>query len=236
MAEWRIGRGWSEAELQEHLAEAKRLPRNFSNAPEEMTIEHGWHQYYSEAIVAQGKPGAPSEDGPFKRGCQVVERYAFSDPDIVIGHFEPDVPLMGRPMLLEMRALRVLHYLGGVVVSATRSEEADDQSIFGFRYDTLEGHIERGIEWFLLTKEHESGAIRFRIEAAWQSGQFPNWWSRLGFSWLGPSYQKKWHRRAHVLLATLIREPALEAGMPSERRLVHSDLEIEFKRRRARYA
>ena len=24
--------------------------------------------------------------------------------------------------------------------------------VFGFRYDTLEGHIERGVEWFLLTK------------------------------------------------------------------------------------
>ena len=28
-----------------------------------------------------------------------------------------------------------------------------------FRYDTLEGHIERGYEWFLLTKDHATGGI-----------------------------------------------------------------------------
>jgi uncharacterized protein (UPF0548 family) len=235
MAEWRIGRGWTEAELQERLAGLAALPRNFTAAPEQMTVEHGWHQYYSEAVIARSRPGAPAEEGPFARGQIAVAHYAFSDPTIVTGHFDPDGPLLGRTMLLEMRALRVLHYLGGVVVGATRSEEVEGRSVFGFRYDTLEGHIEQGIERFLLTKEHNTGDIRFRIEAAWRPGQFPNVWSRLGFHWLGPYYQRRWHRRAHVLMAQLVRDPDLGPPEPEAGRLVHTDLDFEFKRMKAHH-
>jgi hypothetical protein len=162
--------------------------------------------------------------------CHGYYRLMFSDPGIIIAHFEPDVPLLGRPMLLEIRALRLMHYLGGGVVGATRSEQDAERTIFGFRYDTLEGHIERGVEWFLLTKLHATGEIRFRIEAAWRPGQFPNWWSRVGFNWIGPMYQKVWHRRAHALLATLVRDPDPAPDAPTSGRLVHTDLEFEFKR------
>lgn len=233
MAEWRIGRGWSEAELGMRLQRLRSTRRNFDDPDEKLSLAHGWHEYYSEALVAREAPGPPVEGGSFARGRVAVANYAFSDPRIVIGHFEPDVPLLGRPMLLEMRAMRVLHYLSGVIVSKVRSEEEEDRTVFGFRYDTLEGHIERGIEWFLLTKDRATGEIRFRIEAAWLPGDFPNWWSRLGFSLLGPRYQRQWHHRAHHLLRSLMANPEMEAGPPRDGRLVHIDEEIVFKRLRA---
>ena len=64
------------------------------------------------------------------------------------------------------------------------------------RYDTLVGHIERGIEWFTLTRSAD-GNLHFRIEAHWQRGELPNWWSRLGFALLARRYQRMWHRQAH---------------------------------------
>lgn len=233
MAEWRIGRGWPESELEERLEAARSLPRNYSDPPDQMTLENGWHHYYSEAIVARERPGAPPPEGPFERGRIVVANYEFSDPRIVIAHFAPDEPLLGRYMLLEMRAFRVLHFLSGVVVGAVRSEEAGGKTIFGFRYDTLEGHIEAGTEWFLLTKEHATGEIRLRIEASWRPGQFPNWWSRLGFSLTGPRYQKIWHRRAHGIAARLMHDPTLRPPEPEDGRLVHTTPEVIFKRTKA---
>ncbi len=233
MTEWRIGRGWTDAELEARLAELPDRPRNFSDPIEALTLERGWHRYFSEAVVARERAGPPEADGPFERGCTAVAGYAFSDPRIVIAHFDPATPLLGRLMLLELRALRVLHYLGAVVVGATRSEERDGQTAFGYRYDTLEGHIETGVEWFTLTKNHATGEVRFRIEAAWRPGPFPNWWSRVGFSWLGPSYQKKWHRRAHVFLARLMRVPAPEPPTSGDGRLAHTDPEVTFRRFRA---
>lgn len=235
MADWRIGRGWKEAELEARLEDLKSLGLNFSDSFDAMTRDRGWHQYYSEAVVGRERPGRPEEEGPFGRGRIAIASYAFSDPTIVIGHFDPGVPLLGRHMLLEMRALRLLHYLAGVRVGAVRDEEEEGRSVFGFRYDTLEGHIEQGAEWFLLTKDHETGELRFRIEAAWRPGQFPNWWSRVGFSWLGPRYQRRWHYRAHALLAKLIRDPAVRPPEPDEGRLVHADPAVVFKRSEARH-
>ena len=233
MAEWRIGRGWTEAELEEHLDRAQTLGRNFTDPPEALTRARGWRHYFSESVVAREPPGPPS--GAFTRGRVAVAAYAFSDPRIVIGHFDPDVPLLGRVMLLEMRALRVLHYLGGVVVGAVRDEAVRDETgaeetVFGYRYDTLEGHIECGAEWFTLTKAQRTGALRFRIAAAWRPGQFPNGWSRLGFAYLGPRYQRLWHHRAHALLARLVRDPAVSEPEAGAGRLVHADPAVVFKR------
>lgn len=230
MADWRIGRGWSEEELEARLADLARRELNFSDPIEQMTPARGWNHYFSEAVVAFEPPGPPQEGGAFERGRIAVADYAFSDPRVVIGHFDPRVPLLGRRMLLEMRAFRILHYLAGVVVGATRSESEGGRSVFGFRYDTLEGHIEAGVEWFLLTKEHATGAIRFRIEAAWKPGQFPNWWSRLGFTWLGPRYQRIWHHQAHALLAKLVRVPDPSLPEPEDGRLVHTRPEVIFQR------
>ena len=172
--------------------------------------------------------------GPFERGQQAVAGYSFSDPRIVIAHFDPEHALLGRRMLLELRALRVLHYLSGVVVGAVQDERDEERSVFGFRYDTLEGHLEAGAEWFLLTKQHATGEIRFRIEASWRPGQFPNLWSRLGFYLLGPIYQEIWHRRAHAYLARLLRDPDAPAPEDGPGRLVHSPPKVVFERTRGK--
>jgi uncharacterized protein (UPF0548 family) len=197
MAELRIGRRWSQDELAERLDRIRDLPTNFRAEYSEMVPEKGWNTYFSEAVIAREPPGPPLAEGPYRRAEAAVATYQFSNPEIVVGHFDAESRLLGRRMLLEMKALRIFRYLAGVVVGAVRYEERDGVHTFGFRYDTLEGHIERGSEWFLLSKDPESGEIRFRIEAGWLPGQFPNWWSRLGFTWMGPRYQRSWHQEAH---------------------------------------
>lgn len=229
MAEYRFGRGWSDQELESRLADLRFCSRNFEEPPDELTAEHGWHSYYSESTIArfsERDQGAAA----FERGKIAVANYQFSDPRIVIGHFDPEESLLGRLMLLEMRALRFVHYLGGVVVGDVRSEEGADSSVFGFRYDTLEGHIEAGVEWFLLTHIHSRGELRFRVEAAWRPGQFPNWWSRLGFRFLGRYYQLQWHRHAHQRLADLVRDPGLRPPRPRRSRLAHTGPKVTFNR------
>ncbi|HEX6982546.1 MAG TPA: DUF1990 family protein [Balneolaceae bacterium] len=234
MINWRIGgQGWPESALEEQLDLLPGLERNFSDPPEQLTLERGWHQYSSESVIAEGRPGLPEENDFFERGHAAITNYEFSDPRIVIAHFDPGLPLMGRHILLEMRALRFLHYLTGVVVGDVRSEQREDKTVFGFRYDTLEGHIERGAEWFLLTKNHHTGEIRFRIEAGWRPGQFPNWWSRFGFFLLGRHYQKLWHKRAHQLMSEIVHGSASSTLEQGTGKLVHSGPEVIFKRSKA---
>lgn len=228
VAEWRFGRGWSERELKRRLAECARRRPSFSGTWETMTPELGWNRYYSESVVAREEPGPPAPDGAFARARTGIESFRFSDPSIVSVHFDPATPLLGRTVLLEIKVLG-LRYLCCAAVMQLRSEADEHHTVYGFRYDTLEGHIERGSEWFLLTKEHETGRIRFRIEAAWRRGDFPNWWSRAGFQVLAPRYQRQWHFRAQARLSDLARFGTLHPPRPGHGRLAHEGPEVIFE-------
>jgi uncharacterized protein (UPF0548 family) len=193
MAEWRLWSSWPPASIKTRLDRARTARVTVDAVEEEMTGARGWHHYHSEAVIAIDEAG----DDRFARARVALANYQFSDPGIVRAHFDPAEPLLRRCMLLEIQVLG-LHYLCPAVVNQVREE----RDVFGFRYDTLEGHLERGVEWFLLTK-NALGEIRFRVEARWQKGQFPNWWSRIGFIVLSGYYQRKWHRRAHHRLSLL---------------------------------
>ncbi len=229
MAEWRIGRGWTEDELVHRLSLLEHRDRNFAESVDEMSLETGWRRYFSEAIIGYDMSGSSTGEA-FERAREAIASYEFSDPRIVIGHFKPEHDLLGRRMLLEMRAMRVLHYLGGVVIGATREDRDDERTVFGYRYDTLEGHIEEGVEWFTLTKIHKTGELRFRIEASWRPGNFPNWWSRVGFALLGHHYQRRWHELAHRRLVELIRSTDMNRDHIHGGRMAHTGPEITFSR------
>lgn len=226
MAEWRLLRGWSADELVARLHRLEHAERNFEAPPGELARRPGWNQYRSEAVIAYERPGPPLADGYFARARVAVGSYEFSDPAIVLAHFDPRGPLLGRRLLLEIRVL-VLGYLCGALVAAVEDEQREHESVFAFRYDTLAGHIERGAEWFILKKDHATGAVSFRIAAAWQPGDFPNWWSRLGFKLLARRYQLRWHRRAHRRLVGLI-HLSVEDLLPEQRRLVTEGPDVKF--------
>lgn len=218
MAEWRFFRGWTGAELRPRLDALPQLRRNFEAEEPAMTGEAGWHHYHSEAVIAR----EPWSEGTMDRARAAVAHYRFSEPGIVTAHFDPDAPLLGRRQLLEVRVLG-LRYLCPTVVTHVR----DDHGVYGFRYDTLEGHIERGIEWFLLTEEADGG-IRFRIEARWQRGDLPNWWSRLGFMLLSGYYQRRWHRQAHHRLSLLAHYGSTTPPRPDASGLAHQGVDVTF--------
>ena len=230
MAVWRLGRGWSKEEVNYHLKSLSGVDRNFRDDPNQLDASPGWRKYSSEAIVGREEPGPTLSGGPFERGGDAIMNYRFSEPKIVIAHFDDQSLLHNRRILLEMRAFRVLRFLGGVTIGAVRSERVDNKTVFGYRYDTLEGHIERGSEWILLSKEHDSGLIRFRISASWLPGDFPNWWSRLGFGLVGKHYQQKWHRRAHLRMAGAVRSGPPGSSAPDLPDDDYSHPEVVFER------
>jgi uncharacterized protein (UPF0548 family) len=219
MADWRFGRGWSEAEMRRYLARLRERTVNFDVPVEQMTAEHGWTVDGSHDLIGCEGPGPPVPDGVFERARKGILNYDFSDPRIVEGHFDPETELIGRDILLEIKVLG-LRFLSGARVHSTREETREKETIFGFRYDTLEGHIERGYEWFMLSKDHQTGEVWFKIEAHWRLGDFPNWWSRLGFHLVGDPCRRKWrHRAPRRLQALICKDPPQAVGAPG--RLAH---------------
>src|SRR5690606_22343253 len=139
----RILRGWTTDELRVRLDRLAGASSVFEGPEDAKGAEHGWSHYHSEARI----PTESHEDDCFNRARAAVANYRFSDPAIVVAHFDPDMPLLHRVQLLEIR-IWGLRYLCPVIVSRVRNEP----DAYGFRYDTLEGHIERGFEWFVLTR------------------------------------------------------------------------------------
>lgn len=181
---------------------------SFDTPADEMDEAHGWTVDGAETVLGTEPPGPPVPDGAFERAKQGIINYDFSDPNIVQGHFDPNTPLVGRNILLEIKVrLLGLRFLGGCRVHSLKETANEEQTVFGFRYDTLEGHIEQGYEWFLLTKNHRTGEVRFKIEAHWRLGTFPNWWSRLGFRLIGERCRTLWRHRAPLRLQEVIQRP-----------------------------
>ena len=226
MAEWRVGRGWTEAELETRLGALDGMGRNFEGSEAERAADPTWEAHGSRSVLATVGPDRAASRELFDRGRRALELYAFSDPAIVEAHFSPGVPLEGRRMLLELK-VPLLRYLCGVVVSEVLDTHEDGLRRFGFRYDTLEGHIERGSEWFLLEQDRDGEVLRLRIEATWRRGDFPNWWSRLGFDLVGRRYQRRWHQRAHERMAAMVRGTAPAAPVRG-RRLAHEGPRVVF--------
>jgi uncharacterized protein (UPF0548 family) len=206
MALTRFGGGWSEKTMWRYLAELKGRTVNFDTPLEQMTLANGWTIDGSEDEIGTEPEGPPIPDGVFARAKQAIINYDFSDPSIVVGHFDPESPVVGRDMLLELKVLG-FRFLCGVRVHSVREEYDGNTSYFGFRYDTLEGHIERGFEWFLLTKDHATGGVHFKIEAHWRLGQFPTWWSKVGFKLIGERYRSLWRQRAPERLRRIAHQP-----------------------------
>jgi uncharacterized membrane protein/uncharacterized protein (UPF0548 family) len=222
--EWRFGNGWTDEVLSARLAALvaateRASPGSSMSAWTDEALasldraEPGGRIRHltSREVLAQEGTGAPEPGGPFARACDLVERYELSDPSIVTAHFDHAAPLPGRPMLLEIKVLG-LRYLCATVVGDVVAEASDHETRFGFRLDTLAPHLERGSEWFMVTKDHRDGLVRFSIAARWEPGQFPNRWSRLGFALLARRYQRAWHRRAFRRLRERLGSPGRAAG------------------------
>jgi hypothetical protein len=62
--------------------------------------------------------------------------------------------------------------------------------------------------------------VTFTVHAAWKVGDLPNLWSRVGFHFLAPRYQRAWHRLAHLRMRSMLGSVGLEP-LPRGARLVH---------------
>ncbi len=221
MGDWRFLRGWSAEQLRQRMVGVAGLDRNFDAADAELSVEHGGQHTISSAVIAVN-----ADEECFRRARRAVETYQFSDPSVVVAHFDPDTPLLARRLLLEVKVLGV-RYLCPALVSHVR----DEPDTFGFRYDTLTGHIERGVEWFVLSR-NDQGEIRFHIEAHWRRGDLPNWWSAWGFTLLSGHYQRRWHRQAHRRMSLLARFGSTARPPKDASGLTHQGSDGTFSYRR----
>lgn len=167
---------------------------------EDYTEANGWRiDDYAVELPAES-PGQPFPGGAWEKAREVLENYEFPDPSIITGIFVPDVPLAERVMVLRARFL-IFSFLFGVKISQVIDEERDDPKngrarIWGYGYDTLEGHFEMGEITFMIWKFLDTGKVEFRIHAFSKTGVISNPFYRIGFTLFGRGLQTKFARTA----------------------------------------
>lgn len=199
------------------------LPVNFDlDRQHEYTAEHGWHIDHYAAELPPEPPGQPLPNGSWVAAQKMMREYRFPDPKIVTGIYYPDKPLEQRVMLLRARAFGMSFFFGvkiGGVLDTTKDGEHGPEQVWGFNYQTLKGHFERGQMDFSVAKELGSGKVFFRIDAFSQQAEIANPIFRLGFHLFGRRVQVRFAKRALARMQSLVTEElrAQQQGRPAER-------------------
>lgn len=196
--------------IRRRLAELSEKPLNYD--PAALDLDHpprGWHVDDRRQQLAGEPPGQPINDGSFEIACRLIRGYRFADPSMVRAFYDSAVPLAGRDMLLELRALGLLHvYVGvrvGEVYDETRVLDGREVRVFGWAYRTLQGHVEMGQMNWEVRKWLHSGEVEFHVHSVSRPAPISNPVIRLGFALL------RGHERALFLDSTCRRMKAFTA-------------------------
>ncbi len=209
------------AGVQRKLTELAGKPINFDPAalnmlrpPRGWNVDDRWQPLPSEP------PGEPIKAGSWEIARRLIRGYEFADPSMVRAFYDPDRPLAGRDMLLELRTLGLVHVFVGVRVGEVYDElrETDGRQarVFGWYYRTLEGHVERGQMDWQVWKWLDTGEVRFHVYAVSRPAPVANPFVRIGFLLL------RGHEREVFLSSTCRRmlaftELGLQHDHPGER-------------------
>ncbi|GAY10820.1 DUF1990 family protein [Pseudonocardia sp. N23] len=184
------------------VAELDRLPAlgvNYDESEAPNGPEHpGWHVDVAAAELGAEPPGDPVPGGIFESACTLVRDYEFSDHRLVRGVFRPADELLGRNMLLEGRFLFLRFYLGvriTSVVEGTREGPGGPERVWGWTYQTLDGHLEQGKLTYEVAKDVTTGVVTFCIDAYSRRAPIGNPLLRTGFRVFGRRTQLDFYRR-----------------------------------------
>lgn len=196
------------------LADLQHRTANFSS---DQVNERTWNTDLHRVWLTPETPGDPEPDGCWQTGCQMIADYDFCPPEIVRAAFDPTGQLLGRTMLLEGRFSALRLYLPVRITTVIDERRPPKQRIWGFSYDTLQGHLERGRLTYEVIKHEDSGHVEFTITAYSQRAPSVGPIISLGWALFGRRRQLLFYRRCGQ------RMQALTSSSPPQRR-THNDV------------
>ena len=172
--------------VRRRLAALPDKPLNFDPAGlEHASPATGWTITDLCQALPSEPPGAPVGDGSWQIARRLMRGYEFADPSIVRAYYDPAAPLEGRNMLLKLQALGVFWLFVGVRVSEVydriRRAASGEIRVWGWNYQTLDGHVEMGQMDWEVWKWPDSGAVEFRVHAVSRRAPIANPIVRAGF-------------------------------------------------------
>ena len=167
----------------------------------------GWNVDAREAPLLPEAPGPPQHDGSFAVACDILTQYSFPPSRLIRGTFDPAAPLANRAMLLTATYLWLRFELPvrvSRVIDSSREGTNGPEYAWGYSYQTLAGHIERGEITFEIIKHLASGDVAFRIHSFSQTGHIANPIHRLGFRLVGRRLQQRFAEESLANMQRLV--------------------------------
>lgn len=181
-------------------------------------VEGHWHVDSGSTVIGREGPGAPERGGAWETACRLVSEYEFADARILRGVYRRDSELRGRNMLLEARFFGLRFYLG-VRVTEVIDEERDGgegpERVWGWRYQTLNGHLEQGELSYEVIKNLTTGLVTFRVGGYSRPAPIRNPVIRWGFLLFGRWTQQRFYRNVQARMADLVRAARRGSPLPA---------------------
>jgi uncharacterized protein (UPF0548 family) len=192
-----------------HFERWRKANLNFDiTKTEEFTEKNGWRiDEYGIGLPSE-PPGEPIPGGSWELAKEIIGNYEFPDPLLITGIFAPDIPIKDRIMVLRARFLFFTFLFGvkinKVIDEVRQTEKGESIRVWGFSYQTLEGHFEMGEITFEAVKYLESGRVEFRVHAYSKPDFIRNPFYRIGFKLFGRSLQVRFARTATARMQQLV--------------------------------
>jgi uncharacterized protein (UPF0548 family) len=195
-----------------------------ARAPEDGQAEGHWHVDSVATLIGRETPGPPEHDGAWEIACRLVSQYEFADARVLRAAYRSGHELLGRNMLLEGRFFGLRFYFGvrvTKVIDETRDTGHGRQRVWGWSYQTLQGHLEQGRLSYEVIKDLGTGQVAFRVTGYSRPAPTPNPVIRGGFRLFGRWTQERFYRNVQRRMYHLVQ--AAQRGLPPPTPLVRSD-------------
>jgi hypothetical protein len=174
-----------------------------------------WHVDHYRISLPPESPGEVSAGGPWSVARELSSAYEFVDPHIMRAFYDPEEPLEGRTMLLEIHFWGLRIYAGvrvGENYDGYRTEGRRRVRVWAWNYRTLAGHFEKGQIDYEVRKWLDNGEVEFRIDAVSRRADAGHGLVDLGFLLFGRGKQTEFARSACVRMAKLTQR-VLDGGL-----------------------
>jgi uncharacterized protein DUF1990 len=153
--------------------------------------------------IARERTGPPEPGGPWELACALVRDYEFTPPELIRAVYHRRDPLLGRDLLLEARFYGLRFYLGVRITEITDELRASER-VWGWSYQSLQRHFERGKVNYTVVKHLGTGQVEFIAYCHSQLDPTLGSIMRLGWLLFGRRTQLRFYRRCGEQLQRLV--------------------------------
>ena len=178
--------------------------RDVNYSPEEVD-DRNWNFDTHRTALPPEQPGPPEAAGSWATAAALIRDYEFSVPQVVRAVYDPAEPLLNRTMLLEGRFAALRLHLGVRITDVIDEIRPHGLHVWGWSYDTLHGHLERGRLTYEVVKHQDSGHVEFVITAYSQPAPTLGPVLRFGWAVFGRRRQLLFYRGCGQRMNQLVR-------------------------------